>query len=313
MPLGEEYPETREGNDVRLTGMLSFEKRRERVAWLFAGPATLLLIATLILPSLTIFIFALTDWQFGQSAVRFVGLANFVEYFSDPQSRQTLINTLVYVAVTVTGSVVLSLSVAVLIESLPFGRTFFRAVYFLPVVSTFVAMATVWELILHPTMGLLNISLRFVGLAGYDWLHDRSTVMPTLCLIGIWEMLGFNMVLFLAGLKAIPRDYYEAAEIDGASSAWSRFWTVTWPLLGPTTLFVVVISAIRAFRVFESVAVLTRGDPGGASDVLLYSIYKEGFGFLRIGYASAITVIFLLTLLVLTLVQVRFADKKVHY
>lgn len=298
---------------MRLTGMLSFEKRRERVAWLFAGPATLLLIATLILPSMTIFIFALTDWQFGQSAVRFVGLANFVEYFSDPQSRQTLINTLTYVAVTVTGSVVLSLSVAVLIESLPFGKTFFRAVYFLPVVSTFVAMATVWELILHPTMGLLNISLRFVGLDGYDWLHDRSTVMPTLCLIGIWEMLGFNMVLFLAGLKAIPRDYYEAAEIDGASSAWSRFWTVTWPLLGPTTLFVVVISAIRAFRVFESVAVLTRGDPGGASDVLLYSIYKEGFGFLRIGYASAITVIFLLTLLLLTLVQVRFADKKVHY
>lgn len=313
MPPDEEYPETREGNDVRLTGMLSFEKRRERVAWLFAGPATLLLIATLILPSMTIFIFALTDWQFGQSAVRFVGLANFVEYFSDPQSRQTLINTLMYVAVTVTGSVVLSLSVAVLIESLPFGKTFFRAVYFLPVVSTFVAMATVWELILHPTMGLLNISLRFVGLDGYDWLHDRSTVMPTLCLIGIWEMLGFNMVLFLAGLKAIPRDYYEAAEIDGASSAWSRFWTVTWPLLGPTTLFVVVISAIRAFRVFESVAVLTRGDPGGASDVLLYSIYKEGFGFLRIGYASAITVIFLLTLLLLTLVQVRFADKKVHY
>lgn len=298
---------------MRLTRTLNFERRRERVAWLFAGPATFLLFATLILPSLTIFLFALTDWQFGQSAIRFVGLANFVEYFGNPQSRQTLINTLIYVAVTVTGTVVLSLSVAMLIESLPFGKTFFRAVYFLPVVSTFVAMATVWELILHPTMGLLNVALQFIGLTGRDWLHDRSTVLGTLCFIGMWETLGFNMVLFLAGLKAIPRDYYEAAEIDGARSSWSRFLLVTWPLLGPTTLFVVVISAIRAFRVFESVAVLTRGDPGGASDVLLYNIYQEGFGFLRIGYASAITVIFLLSLLLLTLVQVKFADKKVHY
>jgi multiple sugar transport system permease protein len=298
---------------MRLTARSGFERRRERVAWLFAGPATLLLLATMILPSLAIFFFALTDWQFGQSAIRFVGLANFAEYFSDPQARRALVNTLVYAAVTVTGSVVLSLSVAMLIESLPFGKAFFRAVYFLPVVSTFVAMATVWEIILHPSMGLLNVTLRAVGIEGRDWLHDRMTVMPTLCAIGIWETLGFNMVLFLAGLKGIPRDYYEAAEIDGAGSAWNRFWTVTWPLLGPVTLFVVVISAIRAFRVFESVAVLTRGDPDGASDVLLYSIYREGFGFLRIGYASAITVVFLLALLLLTLVQVRFADKKVHY
>lgn len=294
-------------------GTLHFERRRERVALLFAFPATVLLGATLIVPSLLIFVFAMTDWQFGQSALRFVGFANFAEFLADPQSRQTLMNTLVYVAVTVTGSVALSLSVALLIESLPFGKTFFRAVYFLPVVSTFVAMATVWELILHPSMGLLNVSLRFIGVGGHDWLHDRATVLPTLCVIGIWETIGFNMVLFLAGLKAIPRDYYEAAEIDGARSAWSRFWTVTWPLLGPTTLFVVVISAIRSFRVFESVAVLTRGDPGGASEVLLYTIYREGFGFLRIGYASAITVIFLVTLLLLTLIQVRFADKKVHY
>lgn len=298
---------------MRLSRIPSFARRLERVAWLFAGPAAILLAATLILPALTIFFFALTDWQFGQSTIRFVGLANFVEYFADPASRQVLVNTLVYVAITVGGSVTLSLGVALLIESLPFGKEFFRAVYFLPVVSTFVAMATVWELILHPTVGLLNVSLRFIGLGGYDWLHDRATVLPTLCFIGIWETLGFNMVLFLAGLKAIPRDYYEAVEIDGARSALSRFLIVTWPLLGPTTLFVVVISAIRSFRVFESVAVLTRGDPGGASDVLLYSIYREGFGFLRIGYASAITVVFLLTLLLLTLVQVRFADKKVHY
>jgi len=289
------------------------ERKWMATAWGFAAPATILLFLTLLIPSLAVFFFAFTDWQFGQDAIRFIGFDNFVEYFSDPLSRMALVNTLIYVVVTVTGTMILSLSVALLIESLTFGKTFFRAIYFLPVVSTFVAMATVWELILHPSLGLLNVALAGLGISGYDWLHDRSTVLLTLCAIGIWENLGFNMVLFLAGLKSIPRDYYEAAAIDGVRSAWARFWTVTWPLLGPTTLFVFVISAIRAFRVFESVAVLTKGDPGGASEVLLYTIYKEGFGFLRTGYASAVTVIFLLGLLALTLFQVRMADKRVHY
>lgn len=293
--------------------MRAFEQREAAVAWALAGPATLLIVTTLLLPLLAVVFFAFTDWTLGQQALRFVGFDNFRVFFSDPQSRQALTNTLIYVLVTVTGTVGLSLWVALLIEGLPVGRTFFRAVYFLPVVSTFVAMATVWEQILHPTLGVVNRFLLSFGVIGPDWLHDQATVLWTLCGIGIWENLGFNMVLFLAGLKSIPREYYEAATIDGVRSAWARFVTVTWPLLGPTTLFVFVISAIRSFRVFESVALLTRGDPGGASEVLLFTIYKEGFSFLRIGYASAVTVIFLLGLLALTLFQIRMAEKRVHY
>jgi multiple sugar transport system permease protein len=293
--------------------MKDFERRQARAAWAFATPAVALISITMLVPLMAVLFFAFTDWQFGQKDFRFVGLRNFFEFFADPQSRRTLINTLIYVVVTVSGTMVLSLAVAMLIERLTYGKAFFRAVFFLPVVSTFVAMATVWEQILHPTLGLLNHTLSAIGLRGHDWLHDQSTVLWTLCGIGIWENLGFNMVLFLAGLKAIPREYYEAAAIDGVNSSWGRFTTVKWPLLGPTTLFVFVISAIRSFRVFESVALLTRGDPGGASDVLLYTIYKEGFSLLRIGFASAVTVIFLLGLLALTLAQVRIADKRVHY
>ena len=282
-------------------------------AWAFAAPALMLLLLTLLMPLLAVLFFSFTDWQFGYETIRFVGLDNFVEFFTTPRTRQALINTLVYTAVTVSGTVILGLWLAILIEGLAFGKTFFRTIYFLPVVSTFVAMAAVWEQVLHPTLGLLNTTLAAVGLQGSDWLHDPDLVLWTLCAIGIWENLGFNMVLFLAGLKSISKEYYEAAAIDGIRSAWSRFMVITWPLLGPTTLLVFIISALRSFRVFESVSLLTQGGPGHASEVLLYTIYEEAFSFLRIGYASSVTVVFLLGLLVLTLVQVRVADKRVHY
>jgi len=138
-------------------------------------------------------------------------------------------------------------------------------------------------------------------------------VLWTLSIIGVWESAGFNMVLFLAGLTAIPRDLYAAAEVDGARSPLSRFLTVTWPLLGPTTLFVVTVTTIRSLRVFDTVATLTQGGPNKASEVLLYTMYTEGFSFFRMGYSAAITVVFLLAVLLLMLVQARVLDRRVHY
>jgi multiple sugar transport system permease protein len=137
--------------------------------------------------------------------------------------------------------------------------------------------------------------------------------MGALALIGLWQTVGFNMVLFLAGLTGINRDLYAAAEMDGARSAWSRFWVVTWPMLGPTTLFVLTISVINAVKVFETVATLTQGGPGKASDVLLWVIYEEGFVHLHIGPASAMAVVFIAVLLALVLIQTRVLEKRVHY
>jgi multiple sugar transport system permease protein len=137
--------------------------------------------------------------------------------------------------------------------------------------------------------------------------------MWSLAIIGTWEQIGFNMVLFLAGLTAIPRDLYAAAEVDGVRSPWSRFWTVTWPLLGPTALFVLTITMIRALRVFDIVATLTQGGPNKASEVLLFTMYTEGFTFFRMGYSAAITVVFLAVVVVLMTLQTRVLDRRVHY
>jgi multiple sugar transport system permease protein len=131
--------------------------------------------------------------------------------------------------------------------------------------------------------------------------------------IGIWQMVGLNMVLFMAGLKSIPPDLYEAADVDGADSAWERFRTVTWPMLGPATVFVGVISAIRSFQVFDTVAILTQGGPNKATEVLLHTMYTEGFSFFRTGYASAITVVFLIIVFALTILQAWFSERRVHY
>lgn len=282
-------------------------------AGLLAGPALALMIVFLIGPLLCVIALSLTDYQLGARTLRFIGAGNYVEMLGDRTFRRSLENTLIYVAVVVPGSVALGLGAALLIEADRRFRAFYRAVYFLPVMATLIAMAIVWEFMLHPQFGLVNLLLEKVGLPGQNWLHDQSLVLFTLCAIGIWQSLGFNMVLFMAGLTAIPADLYEAAAVDGVDSGLDRFRTVTWPMLGPVTLFVVVITSIRSFQVFETVEVLTKGGPNKASEVLLYTMYSEGFSYFRTGYASAVTVVFLLFVLALSAIKVFVLDKRVHY
>lgn len=282
-------------------------------AWLLCLPAILAFVAMLLLPTAAVVIIAFTDYELGARGLRFVGLSNFAELLDDRGFATALRNTIFFVAVTTPLSLFGGLGLALLIESGTRGRALFRAVFFLPVVSLMVAMATAFQYMFHPTIGPVNAALRLVGLTGPNWLGSSDSVMWTLAIIGVWEQVGFNMVLFLAGLTAIPRDLYAAAEIDGVRSAWSRFTTVTWPLLGPTTLFVLTITMIRALRVFDIVATLTQGGPNKASEVLLYTIYTEAFSFLRMGYAAAVTVVFLAVVVVLMLVQTRLIDRRVHY
>ena len=283
------------------------------LAWLLIGPAVLGLVLFVLGPTIAVAVMSLTDWQLGAAEAGFVGLDNYAALPGDRVFRIALANTLVYGAIVTPVSVLLGLGLALLIEGAPAGRTFFRSAFFLPVVSTTVAMAVVWEFLLHPSMGPANLLLGTLGIASQNFLGHAGTVLPTLAAIGIWENAGFNMVLFLAGLKSIPRELYQAAAVDGADRPWERFWTVTFPLLGPTLLFVVVIALLRSFKVFETVAAITQGGPRRASEVLLYTIYQEGFGFFRIGHASALTMVFLAGLLVLALVQIRLLDRRVHY
>lgn len=284
-----------------------------RMAWLLVAPFLAGLTLFLVLPCIGVVALAVTDWRLGESGVRFTGLGNFIALAGDAVFLRSASNTLIYAGLVTPMSVLLGLWLALLIESSRFGRAFFRSVFFLPVVSTTVAMAIVWEFLLHPSLGPVNALLAFAGLPRQGFLNDAATVLPTLAAIGIWENAGYNMVLIMAGLKAIPGDLYDAAAVDGAHRPWERFWTVTWPLLGPTLLFVVIISFLRSFRVFETVAAITQGGPQRASEVVLFTIYQEGFVYFRVGYASALTVAFVSLLLLLTLVKFRVLDRRVHY
>ena len=282
-------------------------------AWTLAAPAVVLMALMLVGPTLAVVALAFTDYQLGAQSLEWIGLGNFRDLVNDRTFWKSLSNTLLYAAIVVPGSVALGLGAALLIESGTSLRAFYRAVFFIPVMSTLIAMAIAWEFMLHPGFGLVNLALKSVGIAGPNWLRTEGLALYVLAVIGIWQQFGFNMVLFLAGLVSIPRLLYEAAAMDGASSPWERFRLVTWPMLGPVTLFVVVISAIRAFQVFDSVAVLTKGGPNKSTEVLLYSMYAEGFEFFRSGYASAITVVFLLLVLAVTVIKARVMEKRVHY
>lgn len=282
-------------------------------AWLLCAPATLAFAAFVLVPTLAVGVLSLTDYELGLPTLRFVGLDNFAELLSDRGFATSVRNTAMFVAFVTPASIGVGLALALLIEANVRGRALFRAAFFLPVVSLIVAMATAWQYLLHPTIGPVNAALRMLGIAGPNWLGSSDWVLVSLAFISIWENAGFNLVLILAGLTAIPRELYAASEIDGVRSAWERFRLVTWPLLGPTTLFVVTITMIRGVRTFDSVAVLTQGGPNRASEVLLYTMYTEGFTYFRLGYSAAITLVFLLIVLALMLLQTRVLDRRVHY
>lgn len=287
--------------------------RQAHSAYGLIAPAVVLISLLLLGPTLAVVAISLTNWQLGASSLSFIGFSNFADLFADPVFWTSLLNTLFYTALVLPGSVALGLAVALLIESGRGMRAFYRAAHFLPVMATLAAMAVVWETMLHPTIGIVNQFLGLFGIGGLNWLRDPRTVVPALAVIGIWQNFGFAMILFLAGLKAIPRDLYDAAEMDGADRPFDRLQTVTLPLLGPVTMFVTVIIAIRAFEIFDTVKILTQGGPSKASEVLLYTLYTESFEFLRTGRGAAITVVYLLIILALTLVQARAVERRVHY
>jgi len=291
--------------------------RRILTDLLLVGPAALALVLFIFLPVAVVVVLSVSDYQFGARTLDWVGTENYAELFGSRLGRNALLNTLVYAAIVIPASVGLGLLVALglhgIAGSLPRVSAILRAVYFLPVAATLVAMAVAWQMLLHPSLGLVNQWLSGLGLPTRQWLSDRGLVLYTLALIGIWQSVGYNMVLFLAGLAAIPQPLYDAAAVDGAEGGWTRFWVVTWPMLGPTTLFVMIVTAANAFRVFETVATMTQGGPAFASDTIVYALYREGFVYFKAGYASAITVVFFAALLLLTALQIAVVERRVHY
>lgn len=286
-------------------------RRVARRGFLFCVPAVLLLLVTYIVPMLSLAGFSLTDYKLGALSTRFVGIGNFAKAFHDPVFLRAMTNTVIYAVIVIPVGVFLALGIALLVHGRRRSRSFWEVAYFLPVTATLVAMATVWQFLLHPSVGPVNAAIKWFSFEPVSFLSNPVLLIPTMAVIGIWQILGFNMVLLLAGLTAIPKDLYEAARLDGARNPIDRFLTVTWPMLGPTTLFVVVTTSISAFKVFETVAVLTKGRFG--SETLLFDLYLEGFEYSNTGYAAALTLIFLVIVLILTIGQTIQMDRKVHY
>ena len=284
--------------------------QQKRAGALLAAPAIILLLALVFLPSSAVLIFSLTDYQLGTSLPNYVGVANYATILADPAFRASLASTAVFVGIVAPASIALGLLFALMIEARSTFKSWYRTAFFLPVTATLVAMATAWEVLLHPTFGLVNTIISLFGFSKVRFLSDPGVALYSIAAIAVWKQVGYNMILFLAGLSAIPRQLYEAASLDGADRGWRRFLLVTWPQLAPVTLFVVVITLIRAFSEFDTVAVLTDGGPMRSTSVVLFLLYEEAFRYLKIGTGSALAVLFLVFVALLSLAQTRLAEGR---
>src|SRR6185437_14288507 len=243
-------------------------------------------------PVAAAFLLGFTDFDIyaigDPSSARFVGFRNYTALLRDPLFWTALKNTFYFAIVGGPLTIAVALGAALLLNArLVRFKSLFRTIYFTPFVTTLVAVAIVWRYLYHTRYGLLNYMLGHIGIAPIDWLGNPKWAMPAIILLAIWKQFGYNMLIFIAGLQAIPQDLYDAAEIDGAGPA-RRFWNVTLPLLGPTLLFVGVITMIGYFQLFSEPYVMTQGGPLRATTSVVLMMYEEGFRWWRMGYAAAI-------------------------
>lgn len=282
---------------------------------LYLLPAMLILLVFNIYPIIKSFLISFyTDYDYFNNIVYEYGIDNFIAIVQDPNFITALKNTGIFVIGVVPVSIVLSLSIALLLNNKIKFSGFFRTIYFLPFVTSVVAVAIVWSWIFHSDYGLLNYFLGWFGIDPIEWLNDPVYAMPALIILSIWKGLGFNIIIFLAGLQNIGEQYYLAARVDGAS-AWNRFKTITLPLLSPTMFFVSIISIINAFKVFDEVFALFNGRPGPANSALtvVYYIYQKFYEEWEFGMASAAAFVLFLIIFMFTIVQLIVGKRFVHY
>ncbi|QBD83661.1 sugar ABC transporter permease [Ktedonosporobacter rubrisoli] len=282
------------------------------------APLFLGLLIFYIWPAIQTFYFSFTKWgAFGKYS--WTGLNNYAHILSDPDIKSALLNTLIYTVLSVPGSIVASLIVAILLNQKIRGVGIYRTLYFLPAVTMPAAIAVVWRWLYNGDYGLINAVLRPFGIHGPHWISDPHTALLAAIVVAIWSSIGNNMVLFLAGLQSIPSTYHEAAALDGASRT-SRFLRITLPLLSPTIFFVIVMSMISAFQVFDLIylmfgagSTLSTNPALGAAQTIVYLFYQNAFMVDNKGYAAAIAIILFVIILCVTAVQFRLQKRWVHY
>ncbi len=287
-------------------------QRREALwGYLLIAPMMLGFGVFSLLALLASFVIGLTEWNI-LTPPQWVGLNNYLRLFQDRLFLQTLWNTARLTLLYVPFALAISLGLALALNARIRFRPIYRAVYFLPVLTMPVASAVVWRWLYDPFYGPINGAFGQVGLPQPAWLADTTTALPAIVVVLIWNSVGRDMVIFLAGLQNIPRDYYEAAQIDGAGR-WHQFRHVTLPLLTPTTFFLLVTSIISSLQVFDVVYVMTQGGPSNSTQTIVYYVYEEAFRNFRMGYATAMAVVLFVIVLIFTLLQFRLQRRWVHY
>ncbi len=287
------------------------QNRNESIwGWIFFAPTLIGLLILNIIPIFqTIYKSFFATGAFGRGD-QFVGLDNYIRMFSDSQVWQALFNTFVYAIIEVPFSIIISLILAVLLNKKMKGRSIYRTIYFLPMVAAPAAVAMVWRWLYNSEFGLLNHLLKLVGLGPVNWISNPNIALVSVAIVGIWSVIGYNMVLFLSGLQEIPKDYYEAASIDGANAV-RQFFSITIPLISPTMFFVTITRVIAALQVFDVIYMMidTTNPALPRTQSLVYLFYKYSFVEGNQGYGSAIVVLLLLIIMIITVFQ-NFAQKK---
>ena len=277
-------------------------------AYLFIAPVVLLFGLFRVIPSIQTLLYSFYRVELLRHQFTFIGLENFRAMLTDDIFQRATANTLIYVATIVPISAALGLLLAVLFNVQFRLKEILKAIYFSPMVTSTVAAAMVWWWLYNPQFGLFNVLLRLVHIPDQPWLMSSRMALPSIIIFSIWKTLGYNMIIYLAGLQAIPQQFYEAATIDGASPV-KRFWRISVPLLAPTTTFILIYNSILAFQVFDQIFVLTGGGPANATNVVVLELYRQAYKRFNFGYASAEAMVLFVFILGVTVLQYVYTKR----
>lgn len=286
-----------------ISGLLNKENT---ACWIFLLPALLGTFIFIIIPVFCSFGLSFSKWDLLNN-IEFVGFANYAELFRDALFYKILTNTVVFAVSTSVFGVIIPLILACILNSKIRGSEFYKTAYFLPFITPMIVIGVIWEWIFDPNLGVLNHILKL----NINWLYDTSYAMIALIIVSIWKLIGYNMIIFLSALSGISQNLFEAAKIDGANY-YQTFKNVTIPLLSPSIFFVIIITAISSFQVFDLIYLMTKGGPLDSTNVIVYSIYNNAFEYFNVGKASAMAYVLFVIILVLTLIQWSYRKKLVY-
>lgn len=280
--------------------------------YVMVAPATVIFSIFFIYPIFYMIYLSLHEWDFISPVKEFVGFGNFAELFGNREFLQVLGNSLNYTLLTVSLTIAVSLLLSLWLNRKGLFYGFVQGAIFSPHIISLVSVSLVWMWLMDPQFGLLNWILELLGMPKLEWLSNPKSSLMSLVLVAVWKGIGFNALVFIAGLQSIPKDVYEAAELD-ESGRWRTLYKITLPMLSPTLFFLVIINMIGSFQVFETIAIMTQGGPVNSTNTLVFYIYQYGFKFFKIGYASAAGVVLLAVVGLLTLIYFKLLSRKIHY